>query len=166
MSIDFALTEIGGTFVKIAFEQDVPILLNRNSPSRPAARYNRIGENALYLSVDEASARIAMKKYVRASDPPRVLIRYKIDPCQVSDIRSANDHIRKLVSQDWQAEQRMGKPPGSWTVADALRRANISGLIDPSRKNPQLWHLTMLNWNTPEAPAINMIGEPQPIELA
>jgi len=61
-------TEIGGTFVNIAWADDPDIHLKRGLPDRPAARFNRIGQDALYLSPDEESARVAIGQYVAVGD--------------------------------------------------------------------------------------------------
>ena len=58
-------TEISGTFVRICSPDQVNLALKRNSPTRPEARYNRLGQDALYLAVDEESARVAMQKYAK-----------------------------------------------------------------------------------------------------
>ncbi|MEQ1613641.1 MAG: hypothetical protein ABL904_12875, partial [Hyphomicrobiaceae bacterium] len=81
------LTEISGVFVKIAFADDASIVLARGLPHRPPARFNRPGQDALYLSPDEFSARVAIGEYVRADDPPRVLLRYEIQSCTLFDLR-------------------------------------------------------------------------------
>ena len=64
------IAEIGGLFVKIAFADDARGALRRGHPDRPAARFNRPGQDALYLSPDETSARVAIGQYVKAGDPP------------------------------------------------------------------------------------------------
>jgi hypothetical protein len=35
-----------------------------------------------------------------------------------------------------------------------LERLGAHGLIDPSRKQPHLWHLTLFDWNNPGAPCV------------
>lgn len=157
---------ISGELVKIAFADQVDILLQHDSPNRPAARFNRKGQNALYLSVDEQSARVAMKKYAADSDAPRVLIRYNIDSCELVDLRHPDaDSLRQRASLDWKATLQNGGEPDSWLVADELRERGEIGLIDPSRKNPGLWHVTLLQWNKPGAPTVTVIDEPSAIYL-
>ena len=159
-------TTISGEFVKIVFADQVDIILQRNLPNRPAARFNRRGQDALYLSVDEDSARVAMKKYVSKSDPPRVLIRYMIQSCQLINLGHVDARELHLQSRsDWKdAIERGGNPP-SWQVADKLRESNEVGLIDPSRQNPKLWHVTLLRWNEPNAPQVTMVGQAMPITV-
>lgn len=160
------LTEISGTFVKIAFSDQVDILLKRHSANRPAARFNRLGQDALYLSVDQTSARVAIKKYVKAADAARVLISYQVQSCQVIDLRHTDaEELRLLASQDWQQTLATGNEPTSWQVADTLRQSGVVGLIDQSRRNPSLHHVTLLKWNEAGAPDVTMIGDPTSISL-
>jgi RES domain-containing protein len=81
------LTDVWGTFVKIAFPQDVGLSLSQGLPNRPAARFNRVGQDALYLSPDELSARVAIGEYVKPDDPPRVLLTYEVSHCALFDLR-------------------------------------------------------------------------------
>lgn len=158
--------DISGTFVKIALVDDLDVLISRFSPSRPAARFNRKGQDALYLSVNEDSARVAMIKHAQKSTGQRVLINYNVQNCKVVDLRHAQaQEMRSLASQDWEEAIACGREPTSWQMADKLRQSNAVGLIDPSRKNPKLWHLTLLRWNEKGAPTVTMIGEPEPISL-
>lgn len=160
------LTEIAGTFCKIAFADAVDVLLARGMASRPAARFNRPGQDALYLSPDETSARVAISEYVKADDPPRVLLRYAVEPCVLFDLRlPANAAVYALASQSWQTALRNGEAPRSWDAADHVRRSGYTGLIDPSRRRPGLWHITLLRWNEPGAPVVRPIAPPMPIVL-
>lgn len=55
---------------------------------------------------------------------------------------------------DWQAALADGQTPSSWAVREALEIAGATGLIDPSRKRPGLWHLTLFAWNHDGAPSV------------
>jgi len=157
---------ISGVFVKIAFADQVDILLERNLPYRPVARFNRCGQDALYLSVDEQSARVAMRKYAKDSDQPRVLIHYEVQSCKLVDLRHADvADLRQLAKQDWQSALDSGDEPTSWQVADKLRESSEVGLIDPSRKSPGVWHVTLLRWNESGAPLVTMVGQPTAISV-
>ncbi|MFM2475581.1 RES domain-containing protein, partial [Burkholderia cenocepacia] len=56
----------------------------------------------------------------------------------------------------WQAVVEAGGMPSSWRVRDALVAAGASGLIDPSRQSPGLWHLVLFAWNAPGAPSATL----------
>ena len=50
-----AHTEISGTFVRICSHDLIDQALKRNSPERPAARYNRHGQDAcLFVGVSKS----------------------------------------------------------------------------------------------------------------
>lgn len=107
-----------------------------------------------------------MQKYVRDFDPPRVLIHYEVQACQLVDLRHPNaEELRRLASQDWQGALRNGDEPASWQVVDTLRESNEVGLIDPSRKNVGSWHVTLLRWNETDAPRVTRVGEPVAISF-
>ena len=160
------IAEVHRIYVKIVFASEVDILLTRNSPERPAGRYNRLGQDALYLSKDEQSARVAMQKYRNPSDPKRVLVSFEVTHCRVLDLRHPEaNRLRQLASQDWQSELASGLTPASWQVADKVRESDEAGLIDPSRKQASLWHLTLLRWNQAHAPQVAIVSEPVEISL-
>ncbi|MEI6897892.1 MAG: hypothetical protein V5786_10505, partial [Psychromonas sp.] len=74
-------TEISGTLVRICCAEQLDLALQRNSPERPEGRYNRRGQDALYLTVNEESARVAMRKYAKDIDCPLVLVKYQVEAC-------------------------------------------------------------------------------------
>jgi RES domain-containing protein len=156
-----------GPFVKIAFAADAGVHLRRGSPARPAARFNRTGQDALYLSPDERSARVAMGQYVQPGDAPRVLLTFEVGRCALYDLRApASADLHELARQPWQSALAAGVVPGSWVAADRLRAAGQVGLIDPSRRRPGLWHITLFRWNEPGAPQVRLYADPRPISIA
>ncbi|MBL4740893.1 MAG: RES family NAD+ phosphorylase [Sneathiella sp.] len=160
------LVEISGVFVKITYALDADIPLMRGQAGRPAARFNRPGQDALYLSPDEKSARVAIGEYVRADDPPRVLIHYEIERCNLLDLRHPEAaSIYEQARQSWQDVLAKGGEPSSWDAADYIRRSGHVGLIDPSRQRPGLWHITLLRWNEIGAPSVRQLKAPTPIFL-
>ncbi|MGI9506064.1 MAG: RES family NAD+ phosphorylase [Geminicoccaceae bacterium] len=160
------LTEIGGTFVKIAWANDPDIHLRRGLPDRPAARFNRVGQDALYLSPDEESARVAIGQYVAVGDAQRVLLTYEVEPCSLMDLRDPKlSDIYELARKPWRHAVRTGRAPSSWHAADRVRGDGHVGLIDPSRRRPGLWHITLFRWNEPGAPNVYRISEPNPIAI-
>lgn len=157
------LTEVSGTFVKIAFAADGDIHLSRGLPDRPAARFNRPGQDALYLSPDEESARVAIGEYVRKGDPQRVRLQFEVSACTLLDLRHPQAaSLYALAGQSWREALVRGEEPTSWHAADIIRESGPSGLIDPSRR-PGLWHVTLMRWNEPGAPVVQRIGTPTPL---
>lgn len=160
------LTEVSGVFVKIAFASEVEIQLERGLPNRPPSRFNRVGQNALYLSPNEESARVAIGGYVKEGDPDRVLLRYEVDKCRLFDLRHPDAaETYALACQSWRDVLADGGSPKPWKAADHVRELNHAGLIDPSRRRPGLWHITLFRWNESDAPNVRRIGMPIPLTV-
>ncbi len=160
------LTEISGTFVKIVWANDPDVYLERGAPDRPPARFNRAGQDALYLSPNEESAKVAIGQDVREGDRPRVLLKFGVQKCTLFDLRSLeNAEIYELARHPWRQLVAAGNDPLSWTAADEVRRMGHVGLIDPSRRRPGLWHIALFRWNEEAAPDVRRLGEPKPISV-
>ncbi|MEP2707172.1 MAG: RES family NAD+ phosphorylase [Roseibium sp.] len=154
------------TFVKIIRRDDVDLVLKRGLPSRPAARFNRQGQDALYLSPDEQSARVAIGQYIKETDHNRVLLTYRISKFKLFDLRDpANSRVYDQARQPWLQPLADGETPASWNASDQIRDMGYDGLIDPSRRRPGLWHITLFHWNEPGTPNITPVGEPKPLTL-
>jgi RES domain-containing protein len=160
------LTEVAGLFVKIVFANDVDLVLARGLRHRPAARFNRPGQDAVYLSPDEESARVAIGEYVKNFDAPRVLLTYAVERCILFDLRHQDaSSVYALARPNWRGTFESGNEPTSWAAADIVRQAGHVGLIDPSRRRPGLWHITLMRWNEPGSPRVHTVGSPIPIAI-
>lgn len=154
------IIEVSGSFTKIAFAHDIDKFLLRGVASRPVGRFNRLGQDALYLSQNMESARSALSRYVRDDDLPRVAIQYQIEPCSVFDLRHPNATELLTSSRgSWEEALEKKTTPLSWEVADKIREFGCAGLIDPSRQNSKVWHLVLFKWNEAHAPMVERIGE-------
>ncbi len=152
--------------MKIAFADQADLTLTQADPMRPAARFNRQGQDALYLSPHEEAARVAIGQYVRLDDPARVLLRFEVSACELFDLRlPENADVYEAARQPWLADVAAGVTPASWEAADHIRAMGYKGLIDPSRRRPGLWHITLFEWNQQTAPSVEAIGNPEPIHL-
>ena len=160
------LKVVKGRCVKIAFADDVDLVLRRGDADRPAARFNRRGEDALYLSPDELSARVAIGQYVTAETRQRVLLTYELGECRLCDLRHPQAaEIYELARQSWLTALDEKRTPASWEAADIVRQAGYDGLIDPSRRRPGLWHITLFRWNEPGSPQVRRILSPEKLTL-
>ncbi|MFQ6548342.1 RES family NAD+ phosphorylase [Aestuariibius sp. 2305UL40-4] len=161
---ELALVEIGGLFVRIERDGAQGMALRKGLPQRPPARFNRLGEDALYLSPDAESASVAIGGNVVEGETSRLLIRYHVETCKVVDLRQEKSaDLYELARQPWRTPLERGEDPPSWTAADIVRASGAVGLIDPSRRRPGLWHVTLFRWNAPGAPTVRVDGPPEPI---
>jgi hypothetical protein len=55
----------------------------------------------------------------------------------------------EAAAASWQDDVAAGRQPPTWRVREKLVRLGARGVIDPSRKRPGLWHLTLFAWNRP-----------------
>nr|WP_254170502.1 RES family NAD+ phosphorylase [Roseibium polysiphoniae] len=157
---------LNGQLVKIALAQEHDKVLRRGELERPAARFNRKGQDALYLSPDELSARVAIGQYVTPETSERVLLTFDLSDCRLCDLRHPDAaELYELARQPWIAPLEAGATPPSWSAADEIRKAGFDGLIDPSRRRPGLWHVTLFRWNEGDGPKVRSIGSPKPIRL-
>ncbi len=159
-------TQVSGHFCKIVTPTHEERVLERGWTSRPAARFNRPREDALYLTQSEESARYALRRYLSESGKTRSLVWYSVSECRVLDLRTRKAAgLAQLASQKWDDYVAKGKASPSWKVADWARDNGCAGVIDPSRQKPGLWHLALFFWNDQIGPQVEMVGEPTPITL-
>lgn len=152
--------------VKIIRAGDSGIVLQQGLPERPAGRFNRPGQDALYLSPDELSARVAIGQYITEADRNRELLSICVSACRLLDLREpVHSALYEFARQPWIAALDAGTEPASWQAADQIRSLGYDGLIDPSRRRPGLWHITLFRWNRPGAPTVRITGAPRPIRL-
>ena len=161
------LTEVSGEFVKIVWADDPDVHLVRGAPDRPPARFNRLGQDALYLSPDVESARVAIGQDVNEGDRPLVVLTFQVERCALFDLRSPEAaDIHAIASQPWRALLAAGGTPPSWHAADQLRENRYVGLIDPSRRRPGLWHIALFRWNEPGAPSVHRQGDVDSVSVS
>jgi len=60
-------SKLSGRFVKIGYAEDKHLYLNKSDANRPMGRYNRPGQDALYLSTSVEAALGALRNM--PSDP-------------------------------------------------------------------------------------------------
>jgi hypothetical protein len=92
---------------------------------------------------------------------------FEVDPCRLLDLRHPEvAPIYALAKQPWLGPLSRGEEPPSWQASDLVRRRGHVGMIDPSRRQPGLWHITLLRWNEADAPCVRQVGQPRPITMA
>lgn len=86
---------------------------------------------------------------------------FEVEANHIADLRDDSAMARMGVDAedafgDWQHELRSASTPKSWRVRSQLEDAGALGLIDPSRKQSGLWHLTLFSWNAPNSPSVRI----------
>jgi len=154
-----ALVEVSGTFYRAVDPRHRATAL---AGSLGNGRYSCAEKPALYLSSSPEGVAAAMIKHADARVHDLEFLTFEVRATRIADLR---DHAAMsklgidpaLAAGDWQGPLAAGSTPDSWRVRERLQEAGALGLIDPSRKKPGLWHLTLFAWNEPEAPRVAMI---------
>ena len=129
--------------------------------SRAAGRYSRADEPTLYLSssVEGVDAALIAHRDTRAS--ALEIIELDVEAAGIVDLRDPEARSRIGIDladamAPWQQDADAGGTPASWSVRDRLVEVGAAGLIDPSRRRPDLWHLVLFRWNEPNAPTVRI----------
>ncbi|WP_170466697.1 RES family NAD+ phosphorylase [Ruegeria arenilitoris] len=111
------------------------------APARaPEGRFHYRGQTALYASLSAEGAGVAIRRYVLAGDPPRVLQQAQVTKARLVDLRGQSD--ASSVWQDIRDEQ--GSSP-TWSYSDSARDAGADGLLYSSRSRPDLSHIVLFS---------------------
>jgi RES domain-containing protein len=132
--------------------------------SRSAGRYSPPEKPTLYLSSSPEGVAAAMIAHGDDRAPGLTLLAFDVDAEGIADLRDPESMAALGVdpddaAADWQGDVAASRIPRPWRVRDALEQAGASGLIDPSRKRPGLWHLTLFAWNRAGAPSVRPVGQ-------
>ncbi|WP_375391630.1 RES domain-containing protein [uncultured Sphingomonas sp.] len=126
--------------------------------SSRAGRYSRPDQPTLYLSASAAGVSAAMIAHRIASERRQILM-FDVHAVNIFDLRvpQALEQVRLEAGDpfaDWQAAVAAGGEPSSWRARDWIEGTGATGLIDPSRKGPGLWHLVLFSWNAAGSPSV------------
>jgi RES domain-containing protein len=154
--IDHVLSRVSGTFYRAVHpaHRDTAIHGSRN-----AGRYSQPSQPTLYLSASPEGVEAAMIAHTRGRVVDRVVLEFHVEAHDIVDLRDPAARLATGVDLEdavapWQNIVATGGEPSSWSVRRQLEDLGASGLIDPSRKRPGLWHLTLFRWNAPGAPRV------------
>ncbi len=107
--------------------------------SAPEGRFHHSGQWALYASLTPEGCAVAIRRYLRPDDPPRVVVALRVTGRMV-DLRG-----RTEASVVWQDGWAAGTPSPTWAFSDAARAAGAQGLLYSSRSRPDLAHLAIFD---------------------
>lgn len=114
--------------------------LSGQGAARQGGRFNRPGQEALYLSLDEATA-LAEYRQDNSWLPPGTICTFFADRLRVVDLRGGfePDFWNPLWADfhvDWRAELfARGVEPPTWYMADDVVAAGLDGIMFPSQAN-------------------------------
>ncbi|MGJ9406379.1 RES domain-containing protein [Nesterenkonia aurantiaca] len=113
----------------------------------------------LYLSSSREGVAVAMLAHTSSASPDREVLSFEVAASHIADLRDRATMASIGVDVDaaaapWQDDVTAGRTPDSWRVRETLLKRRAQGLIDPSRKRPGLWHLTLFPWNRPGTPCV------------
>ena len=150
------LTNVRGTFYRAV---DLEYREFALAGSRTAGRFSPPNVPTLYASSSPEGVEAAMIAHTEAGTPQRDVLAFDIVAYRIADLRDRTAMTAlgidpEAAAAPWQDDVAAGRTPPSWSVRDALVDRGALGLIDPSRKRPGLWHLTLFSWNSPDAASV------------
>lgn len=114
-------------------------------------RFNRPGQQALYMSSDLETARL---EYARdLPDRPGTFCRYDVDIDHIADLRDGKVCIAfgaspPVLQCAWQKILLIDKSePPTWPLVGRLLAAGASGILVASLRRPAGYNLVLWNWN-------------------
>ncbi|RMX06779.1 RES domain-containing protein [Corticibacter populi] len=109
--------------------------------ARRGGRFNRPGQEALYLSLDDATA-LAEYKQDNPWLPPGTICTFFVNHLRIADLSAGFDPERwpslwADYAVDWRAEwfDKSIEPP-TWYMADDVVDAGLDGILFPSQARP------------------------------
>lgn len=109
--------------------------------ARQGGRFNRAGQEALYLSRDEVTA-LAEYKQDNPWLPPGTICTFFLNRMRVADLSAGYDPANwpplwADYAVDWRAELfGKGNEPPTWYMSDDVLAAQLDGILFPSQARP------------------------------
>ena len=109
----------------------------------PIGRFHHDNQTALYTSCTKEGASLAIKRYLKAGDPERIIVPLQVNASRIYDIRKTD--FAKCASIVWQDNIDNGESAPTWQYSDAARIAGAQGMLYASRSKPDLTHLVLFD---------------------
>jgi RES domain-containing protein len=127
-------------------------------------RWNRLGQPALYLSVDHSTA---VSEFHQSLVRPGTLVGYDIKASTIADLTSptvfdALSVDSSIVACDWRSLWRIdGMEPPTWSLVDQLCLGGAQGALVPSQQQVGGVNLVLWRWSdTAGAGAVVRVIDP------
>lgn len=114
----------------------------------PEGRFHHAGQRAIYTSLTPEGTAVAIRRYLRADDGPRVIAALEVRADRLEDLRGRPD-----VSVVWQDTRAAGHMSPTWAWSDAARAKGAQGMLYSSRSRPDLTHLVLFDTGCAVIPA-------------
>ena len=105
----------------------------------PEGRFHHSGQWAVYGSLSPKGCAVAIARYLRAGDPPRVVVPLQV-LARVLDCRGQPE-----LSVVWQDIRAGGALAPTWAASHAARASGAQGMLYSSRSRPDLTHLVLFD---------------------
>lgn len=163
-----ATHSITGTFYRMIFSARQAEVLT--SVSSPEGRSHYDGQPTLYLSETAEGTAVAVKRYMQANDPTRIICPLLVTNAHIVDLRdtAACDTLgidTSNRSTEWQSLRAKGLRSPTWDISDRVRALGLDGMLYASRTRPDLTHLTLFKWNALGGPKVTQTDAPIPFPM-
>jgi RES domain-containing protein len=114
-------------------------------------RYNRPGQDTLYLSLDLMTAVAEYHQDIVVR--PGTFCAYRVDVEGILDLTAPDEIVAAGVTaadlrSDWRYQALVeGTDPPTWQLADRVQAAGGAGLLTPSLRQPDGVNLVLWQWN-------------------
>ncbi|WP_420584695.1 RES family NAD+ phosphorylase [Ruegeria sp.] len=106
----------------------------------PEGRFHHSGQTALYASLSAEGAGVAIRRYVSAGDPPRIIQQARVTGARLIDLRG-----QRHTTIIWQDVRETGATSPTWQYSDHARMSGADGMLYSSRSRPDLSHIVLFN---------------------
>jgi RES domain-containing protein len=111
--------------------------LSGDGAKKQGGRFNRLGQNALYTSLDPTTAWMEAQQGFPFKPQPMTLAAYQVDCADIVDLTSANTlKVLGVAAEDlacaWEDMATQGQQPPTWQLAEQLPNLGFAGVVVPS----------------------------------
>ncbi len=118
--------------------------LSGEGARRFGGRWNPIGQPALYLATEPATA---AAEFYQGIIKPGTLVPYTLEADRIAELTAGDEDVERALNADWKTEARIdGTAPPSWSLAADLIAAGAEGALVPSVQNPGGTNLVLWRW--------------------
>lgn len=115
---------------------------NAHRPLAPEGRFHHTGQTAIYTSLTAQGAGVAIQRYLKVDNRPKVIVPLLVKAAKILDMRrTAEDVLASTMV--WQDVRATGAPAPTWMISDAARKSGAQGILYQSRTRPEFSHLML-----------------------